>query len=307
LHKTGGAPTILESSTMHRERVRRSFGGTLVIALLVVGAMAATTGYLIKRSANRKTTGERHNTAQRSSDAGVKASKSADAPAAVVNVTVADAAAPGVAVTPPVDDAGVAAPPDAFVRVDEFGLPIIGDPDEDEIKIDPENVEDPDPEQDKPVAQDEDDDAPKTAEEAEKRESAPADKLATNLHDAVLLIKAGKKSLAIASITQIWKKNKKSAYAPFLLGNLYFDRKWWSVAMDHYRAAIRANAGYKRNPVLNRNIIRMMASTKTRQKAVNFIRGVIGRWAAPHLRWAARNDPNPVVRKQAASLARYVR
>jgi hypothetical protein len=77
--------------------------------------------------------------------------------------------------------------------------------------------------------------------------------------------------------------------------------------MDHYRAAIKKNAGYKRNGVLNRNVIRMLASTKTRQRAWNFLRGVIGRFAAPHLRWAAKNDPNPVVRKQAASLARYIR
>ena len=122
-----------------------------------------------------------------------------------------------------------------------------------------------------------------------------------------MLIKAGKKDAAVASLQQLWKKAPRSAYIPFLLGNLYFDRVWWSVAMDHYRAAINKNPGYKRNPVLNRNIIRMLASPKTRQRATNFLRGVIGKWAAPHLRWAARNDPNPVVRKQANYLTRYIR
>jgi hypothetical protein len=37
------------------------------------------------------------------------------------------------------------------------------------------------------------------------------------------------------------------------------------------------------------------------------LRGIIGKFAAPHLRWAAKSDPNPVVRKQAATLARYIR
>ena len=59
--------------------------------------------------------------------------------------------------------------------------------------------------------------------------------------------------------------------------------------------------------LLNRNVIRMLASTKTRQRATNFLRGIIGKFCAPHLRWAAKNDPNPVVRKQASSLARYIR
>jgi len=202
------------------------------------------------------------------------------------------------------------AAPAENVKVDDAGLPIIGEPDqEDENKIDPEKVDDPDLEGSKAAtaAQDEAPNAPKTAEEAEKRDTPQKEQLATNLHDAVGLIKAGKKDLAISSLRQLWKKAPRSAYIPFLLGNLYFDRMWWSVAMDHYRAAINKNPGYKRNPVLNRNIIRMLASGKTRQRATNFLRGVIGKWAAPHVRWAARNDPNPVVRKQANYLQRYIR
>ena len=90
-------------------------------------------------------------------------------------------------------------------------------------------------------------------------------------------------------------------------GNLYFDKQWWSVSLDHYRAAIRKNQGYRRNAVLNRNVIRMLASTKTRQTATNFLRGVIGSFSRPYLKWAATNEKNPVVRKQAATLSRYIR
>jgi hypothetical protein len=92
-----------------------------------------------------------------------------------------------------------------------------------------------------------------------------------------------------------------------LLGNLYFDKKWWSVSMDYYRTAIKKNAGYRKNAVLNRNVIRMLASTKTRQTATNFLRGVIGRPALPYLKYAAAHEQNPTVRKQAATVARLIR
>jgi hypothetical protein len=54
-------------------------------------------------------------------------------------------------------------------------------------------------------------------------------------------------------------------------------------------------------------VIRMLASTKTRQAATNFLRGVIGSYARPYLRWAAANEKSPVVRKQAGQLVRYIR
>ena len=155
---------------------------------------------------------------------------------------------------------------------------------------------------------DEEKDAPQTPEEVEKREPpAPAPALARNVHDAVLLIKSGKKALALASLHALYKKQPGSAYIPFLLGNLYFDKTWWSVSMDYYRTAIKKNGGYRNNAVLNRNVIRMLASTKTRQTATNFLRGVIGRPSVPYLRYAAAHEQNPIVRKQAATVARLIR
>ncbi len=181
---------------------------------------------------------------------------------------------------------------------------------EEEIEIDPTVAADPD-EANKGSAEppeDEAPDAPKTEEEIEKKETPPpAPQLARTVHNAVVLIQKGEKPLALASLRELWKKQQNSAYIPFLMGNLYFDKQWWGVSLDHYRAAIRKNQGYRRNPVLNKNVIRMLASAKTRQKATNFLRGVIGGYARPYLKWAAANEKNPVVRKQAASLARYIR
>ncbi|HEU0033984.1 MAG TPA: protein kinase [Kofleriaceae bacterium] len=151
---------------------------------------------------------------------------------------------------------------------------------------------------------DEADDAPKTTADVEKKAPPPPTK-ATTIHDAVMLIKSGQDELALSSLRALWKKNPKSAYVPFLLANLYFDKRWWSVALDHYRIAINKNAAYKRNPVLVRNTIRMLASGKTNRRAELFLRGVIGpQIARPYLKVAATYDKSPAVKAQAGRLYR---
>ena len=116
--------------------------------------------------------------------------------------------------------------------------------------MDPEKAEDLDPEKSTAdTAEDEAHDAPKTNEEADQHTPAPP-QLATNVHDAVLLIQAGKREAAIASLRVLHKKSTKSAYIPFLLGSLYFDKMWWSVAMDNYAQAIKTNSAYKKNGVI---------------------------------------------------------
>jgi hypothetical protein len=326
------ASTVLHidrSSLEAEESVLRKasrFPAALFALLLVIGGGAAVAGYLMKKGPAKKPTqvaeAPRNGSASATgSNAPVATKTGSNAGSAVANAPTPDAA---VAVAAPVD-AGVTVAQvvgDAalgMLQYDDAGLPIYPDPPgvadppglDNEDQIDPEKVEDPDPEaaEGTKAPQDEEDNAPKTEAEVEKREPKPAaaPQLARTIHDAVLLIKAGKKDLALASLRELQKKNQSSAYIPFLMGNLYFDRTWWSVSMDYYQAAIKKNAGYRRNTVLNRNVIRMLASTKTRQRATNFLRGIIGKFAAPHLRWAAKSDPNPVVRKQAATLARYIR
>jgi predicted Zn-dependent protease len=223
--------------------------------------------------------------------------------------------------SPPVGDGAVAVQPtpivDAAAQVasaePDAGTAELtttdGGVDEEEIEIDPTKVEDPDTAAGSAaLPEDEEKDAPQTEEEVEKRQpTPPAPQLATTVHDAVLLIKAGKKELALASLQRLYKKQPNSGYIPFLLGNLYFDRTWWAVAMDYYRTAIKKNAGYRSNATLNRNVIHMLASNKTRNAATNFLRGVIGHPAAYHLRYAAAHEQNSVVRQRAKELSRYIR
>jgi serine/threonine-protein kinase len=175
----------------------------------------------------------------------------------------------------------------------------------DEIEMDPASATNPDPGGDT-VAEDEAAGAPSTAEEVEKQ-PAPAPALATTLPAAIQLIKDGKRDVALASLQALWKKSPNSSYIPFLLGNLYYDQRWWGVAMDYYKAAISKNAAYKGNQTLNRNVIRMMASPKTVNRARSFLRTTIGRPAVPYLKSAAKTEANPNVRKLAASLAKQIR
>jgi TolA-binding protein len=186
----------------------------------------------------------------------------------------------------------------------------------DEIEMDPNTAEDLDPEKGSAAtAQDEAADAPESGSAAEAKATAAEAKApvaapvrqATTLRGAVQLIKEGHRDAALSSLLKLRRDNPKSAYIPFLIGNLYFDKVWWSAAMDNYQETIRKNSAYRNNPTLNKNVITMLGSAKTRQRATNFLRGVIGHPAAAYLRYEAAHAENPVVKKQAANLARFIR
>ena len=220
-------------------------------------------------------------------------------------LVTADAAAPGVlaAATPPlVPDAAMpdAAVPDAAMP--DAAMPAAAD----EIEMDPMVADNPDPAGATSDAEDEAADAPSTTEDAERRMPATP-VLAATVREAVMMLKAGRRDDAFASLRALWGKSPDSAYIPFLLGNIYNDRLWWSVAIDHYKVAIIKNGAYRGNAVLNRNVIRMLASPKTQRKATAFLSKTIGRSAVPYLRSAAKTEKNRNLRTRAAALAKQIR
>jgi serine/threonine-protein kinase len=174
-----------------------------------------------------------------------------------------------------------------------------------EMEPDPETATNVAPKTAESEAEDEAPNAPITETEVEKH-APPTPMKAATIRDALVLIKEGKSELAISSLRALWKKAPKNGYIPFLLGNLYFDKRWWSIAMDHYRIAIVKNGGYRQNSTLNRNIIRMLASNKTRGKADYFLRKTIGKPAVPYLKFAAQSEKNARVRSYAAGLAKAI-
>ena len=176
----------------------------------------------------------------------------------------------------------------------------------DEIEMDPESATNPDPKPLEDTVDDEAADAPEPTEDVEaKLPVEPA--RAQTVAEAVQMIKDGKRTLALSSLHALAKKAPKSGYIPFLLGNLYYDKIWWGVALEQYKLAVQKNGGYRSNGVLIRNSIRMLASPRTRRTADGFLRYTIKRPALPHLRTAAKSDPNGNVRKAAAALAKSIR
>ena len=240
--------------------------------------------------------------------------KDADKPAAGTPIAaVNDAAGVEKAAVEPPSDAGevvAVAAIDASVGAipEDAGSGSGAGSGSDEIEMDPTTAEDPDPAKGSAgSAEDEAADAPKTREEVEQNAGSAAPQLATNLHDAVELIKNGQRDLALASLRALRSKSPANAYIPFLLGNLYFDQLWWQVALDDYGEAIAKNGAYRGNPTLNHNVISMLGSAKTRAKAAGFLRTKIGHAAVPYLKAAAAHDPHPAVRAQAKGLERSIR
>lgn len=294
------APTMLDvsnaSAIADAERVvarRRSAGGGrglawTVLALLLLGGGGAAAWWLTRDRAAAPS-------------GPVAAVAPADAAAVPVDAAVANIAHVGEAV-----DAAEPVTEDAAEAVAAADVPETAG--EIEMAPDPTSADDPTPAEIKPPEpDDEDEDAPKTPEDVEKRAPAPA-RAATTIGQALQLIKAGKRELALTSLRALYKKSPNSAYIPFLMGNLYYDQRWWSVAMEHYGAAIARNKGYRRNAILNRNVIRMLVSKRTQFAAERFLRGKIGRAGAlPHLQYVAKHDKNSYLRGQAARLARSIR
>jgi serine/threonine-protein kinase len=240
-------------------------------------------------------------------DAGVGSTADAGAIPAAVEL---DAAVAVVSVDAAV--AIVAAPDAGAVAV------IFGDAGLDGIEVmpepepDPTIAEDPDPEGAAVAAgtaadEDEAPDAPAEVSEEETPKAPPKAVLARSVNEAVRMIRAGKRELALQSLRMLWRKHPGSGYIPFLLGNLYFDKRWWSVAMERYRIAIKKNARYRHNSTLNRNVIRMLSSPKNSKKASWFLRKTIGHPAKAYVKRAAKHDPNAKVRKLCASIAKRIR
>jgi serine/threonine-protein kinase len=224
------------------------------------------------------------------------------------------------AVTTPVDAAGLPALPDATALAVTLGPPdaFRGYPDAhppdavvEEIQIAPEEVTTADPSQTEPVqaVPETDGDDPGAAltmlePTQEPPQPPPAIAPAKSTAQALAMAKKGQVEPAITGLRALWKKSPKSGYIPYLLGNLYFDKKWWSVALEHYDAAIKRAPAYRRNGIIIKNAIRALGNAKTRGKASWLLKRVIGAPARPYLRAAAKSDPRPAVRAAARALLR---
>jgi eukaryotic-like serine/threonine-protein kinase len=120
------------------------------------------------------------------------------------------------------------------------------------------------------------------------------------LPEAVAAARQGKTEEAIQALRILRKtKMSRSAYVPYLLGNLYCSKHWWTIGLDYYRAAIKTNRVYRGKRILNQNVIRALASPKAHRKAAGMLVYSIGRPSLPYLKRAFKSDKNRTVRKKA--------
>jgi serine/threonine-protein kinase len=132
----------------------------------------------------------------------------------------------------------------------------------------------------------------------------PVSRPVESLSDVKALIAEGRRNAAISGLVALRRKQPDSAYIPYLLGNLYFEKRWWTDGMKSYQAALRNNPAYRRRAVLNKNVIRALGSPQTSRAATSLVLRWLGRAAVPYLRRAAQTDPNPRVRQRASALWR---
>ncbi|HUH01303.1 MAG TPA: protein kinase [Kofleriaceae bacterium] len=219
-----------------------------------------------------------------------------------VGAEVVAVAGPDAAVLVVVDAAVADATP-ADATPADAAAPDAADDDADDDDDDPPL---PDEEQDEPVEALSDDttvdDAELAAEPVHKPEPPAPKRDASTIAEVKALIADGQREDAISALYRMAKKQPKSAYIPYLLGNLYFAKSWWKDALKNYARAITNNRAYRKKSVLNKNAIRALAGSSTHRQASSLILNKIGRSALSHLRHAAKHDRNPNVRKRAAYL-----
>ncbi|MEY4514973.1 MAG: serine/threonine protein kinase [Pseudomonadota bacterium] len=146
--------------------------------------------------------------------------------------------------------------------------------------------------------------------ETAEREAAPvvnAQPAVKSISDVHKLIDKKKLDEAIFGIQALRKKSPDNPYLPYLLGDLYFGRGWWTDALAKYREAIKLNPGYRRRITIQKNAIEALGSDRSYARARVLLVRDVRQPALPALARAAQHDDNPVVRKRAKLIAAQIR
>jgi serine/threonine-protein kinase len=156
-------------------------------------------------------------------------------------------------------------------------------------------------------ADDEEDEAPPEAvDPPEPPEPAPTPSPPRTVRDVEKLIKDGQKDAAYRALIVLRKQNPKNPYVAYLLGNLQFEKLYYSDGLASYEVAITGDADYKKSVTLVRNAIRALGPDKSAKKAEALLIKV-GRPALPQLDRAAKTSKSKAVRGRAAWVAQRVR
>jgi serine/threonine-protein kinase len=127
-----------------------------------------------------------------------------------------------------------------------------------------------------------------------------------SIADIKSLLRKGDADGALAGLYRLRGKKQpppKVAEIATLIGNLYYDRKWWTDALREYRYAATVFPRARANAILIGNSVHTLADGKTYARARKLLVEQVGRAALPALKKAAHaSSSSPALRKRAGEV-----
>jgi serine/threonine-protein kinase len=122
------------------------------------------------------------------------------------------------------------------------------------------------------------------------------------LAHAQALVRAGHGAAALEELRKLRVKYPDNPDVAYWMGNVYFDRMWWSDGFDAYRVAVREPA-YRQDPTLITNVLKSFISESHGGTGARFIEREIGAAAIPYVEQATRSNSLSVRGRAAHVLA----
>ncbi len=128
-----------------------------------------------------------------------------------------------------------------------------------------------------------------------------------NIGDARALVRRGDTDGALAGLYRLRRSRptpsaSKSSEIAALIGDLYFERKWWTDAMREYRFAIALDGRARKAEPLVGNSVHALADRGTYPRARRLLLDYVGKGAVPALKRAVKSGTTPTLRRRAKSV-----
>jgi serine/threonine-protein kinase len=125
-----------------------------------------------------------------------------------------------------------------------------------------------------------------------------------NVNDVTALLRKGDSDGALAGLYRLRHgrpapTGAKASEIATLIGDVYFDKKWWTDGLKEYRFAIAVDGRTKKNEILVSNSVRALGERATYARARRLLLDYVGRGAVPALKRAARSGATPQLRRRA--------
>jgi len=127
-----------------------------------------------------------------------------------------------------------------------------------------------------------------------------------SIKDINRLIEEGEAERAIRELQTLRSKQPRDARIVYMLGDLFFKKKWWADAIDRYAEAIKLDPAYGKNESVQRDLIAALGNDKLYFKASAMLSKSIGEPALPALRRASEEDDNTYVRRRARAVIKKI-